>query len=179
MGLQRVSEHELDINAFSEIGKQWMLITAGSVDDYNTMTASWGTLGVLWGRSVAICFVRPTRHTYQFMERQEHFTLSFFPTEFHSALVYCGSHSGRDVDKAAETGLSPIAAASGNDAIEGGIEAVTFAEARLVFVCRKLYADVFEPAHFTDKAVDQEIYPKRDHHTMYVGEIISCLRSAE
>lgn len=181
MSLSRVAESEIDQNVFREVGKEWMLITAGTVEQYNTMTASWGTFGVLWGRNVAICFVRPTRHTFEFMERADHFTLSFFDSEHHDALMYCGTHSGRDVDKAVETGLTPIAVSTldEGDARKGGDippDAVSFAEARLLFVCTKIYTDVFEAEHFVQKALDQEIYPKRDHHTMYIGEIVACFR---
>lgn len=170
MSLTRVPEAEIEQNVFREVGKEWMLITAGTPKDFNTMTASWGTFGVLWGRNVAVCFVRPTRHTFQFMESASRFTLSFFSPEYHEALMYCGTHSGRDVDKPKEAGITPIS-------VEDSLQpAVTFAEARLVFVCKKIYADVFEASHFVEHEVDQEIYPKRDHHTMYIGEITACLR---
>lgn len=175
MAFHRVSESDLNQNVFREVGKEWMLITAGSTDDFNTMTASWGTFGVLWGRNVAICFVRPTRHTFGYIEGAPYFTLSFFGADHHETLMYCGTHSGRDVDKAAETGLSPIDVRD----LDGGIDgtAVAFDEARLVFVCRKLYHDKFDPRLFADETIDQEIYPQRDHHTMYIGEIVSCLRA--
>lgn len=175
MSLLPVSENEINQNVFQEVGKEWMLITAGTKSKYNTMTASWGTFGVLWGRNVAVCFVRPTRYTFEFMESSEYYTLSFFPSEYHEALLYCGTHSGRDIDKVQETGLTSVGAAELDPDIK--VDAVTFQESRLVFVCKKLYTDVFEASNFVDAAVDQEIYPGQDHHTMYIGQIVTCLKA--
>lgn len=152
-------------NVFKLIDKDWMLITAGSIKSWNTMTASWGGLGVLWNKPVAFAFVRPTRHTYGFMERAGRFTLSFFPERYRKALAFCGTHSGRDTDKAAATGLAPLAVAPG---------AVSFKQARLVLVCRKLYTTDIDPARFVDPKIDR-LYPKKDYHRLYVGEITTCL----
>lgn len=152
-------------NPFTLIGSDWMLITAGTPDRFNTMTASWGGLGVLWKKQVAFCFIRPTRYTYEFIERSEHFTLSFFSRRYRSALNLCGTKSGRDVDKAAETGLTPAF----------GDGTVYFTQARLVLECRKLYFQDFSPARFLDSSIE-ELYPQKDYHRMYVGEIERVLR---
>lgn len=164
-GFRTVEPTALRDNIFSLIDKDWMLITAGSIKSWNTMTASWGGLGVLWNKPVAFAFVRPTRHTYGFMERSGRFTLSFFPARVRKALVFCGTHSGRDCDKAAETGLRPIAVAPG---------ALSFSQARLVMVCRKLYTTDIDPTRFLDRGLDR-LYPKKDYHRLYVGEITTCL----
>lgn len=152
-------------NPFELIGEKWMLITAGSRKGFNTMTASWGGMGVLWARKVCFCVVRPGRHTHRYMEDEGSFTLSFFDEPFRDILTYCGSHSGRDVDKAKETGLIPVFGSGG----------VYFAEARLVFSCRKLYYHDFDPTHFLDEAIDKTHYPLKDYHRMYIGEIKTCL----
>jgi flavin reductase (DIM6/NTAB) family NADH-FMN oxidoreductase RutF len=157
---------ELRSNPFRLIGREWMLITAGALDSFNTMTASWGTLGHLWERDVAICYVRPQRHTYGFMERSGVYTLSFFGDEWREALEYCGSHSGRDVDKMAQTGLTPFATPEG---------AVAFEQARLILECRKLYAGDITGSGFVDSAVVDKVYPGRDFHRFYVGEIARAL----
>lgn len=157
-------------NPFQLIGREWMLVTAGMPDAFNTMTASWGGLGHLWNRDVSFCFVRQQRHTYSFMESASHYTLSFYDKPHRAALDYCGSHSGRDVDKVAATGLTPLADETG---------AVYFAQARLVLVCRKLYGGDIVPAAFTDPALPAEVYPKGDFHRMYIGEIMRCLLREE
>lgn len=154
-------------NVFQVIGRDAMLITAGTSDHFNTMTASWGGWGHLWNRDVTFSFVRPQRHTFSFMEQGEYYTLCFFAKEHQAALDYCGSHSGRDVDKIAATGLTPMADATG---------AIYFAEARLALVCRKLYAQDLTADSFSDRSIVGEAYPKADFHRMYVGQIVRCLR---
>lgn len=146
---------------FTVIDKGWMLITAGQLNDYNMMTASWGGLGTLWNRPVAFCFVRPTRHTFSFMERETLFSLSFFPESFRKALSYCGSHSGRDVDKAKATGLTPFEICG----------TVSFTQARLILVCKKIYADFLRPENFIDPTIEEN-YPKKDYHKQYIGEVV-------
>ena len=155
-------------NPFRTVGREWMLITAGALDDFNMMTASWGTWGHLWERDVAICYVRPQRYTYSFMERSATYTLSFFDAAWRQALDYCGSHSGREVNKPRETGLTPFAAPSG---------AVAFEQARLILECRKLYFGDIGEAGFVDAQVMESVYRQRDFHRFYVGEIIHVLLS--
>jgi flavin reductase (DIM6/NTAB) family NADH-FMN oxidoreductase RutF len=164
--LIEIHPEQITDNPFKLIGRDWMLIAAGTLDSFNMMTASWGALGELWGKRVAFCFVRPHRYTFQFMERATHYTLNFFDESYRSALDFCGSRSGRDVNKAAETGLSPVA---------GGEGAVHFAQARLVLECRKLYAQDIVPGCFVDATIGPRNYPRQDYHRMYVGEIVRCL----
>jgi flavin reductase (DIM6/NTAB) family NADH-FMN oxidoreductase RutF len=151
-------------NVFKLIGTDWMLITAGNLQSYNTMTASGGAFGVLWKYKVCFCFVRPQRYTRRFMDRLECFTLSFFDEEYREALKYCGSHSGREVDKARETGLTPVG--TGN--------LTWFREARMVMKCRKVYIQDFQPLGFLDEGISQN-YPEADYHRMYIGEITEVL----
>lgn len=153
---------DLTDNTFRLIGEDWMLVTAGPPEDYNTMTASWGGFGVLWNRNVCWCVIRPQRYTFQFMERYGAFTLSFFTDRYRSALELCGTRSGRDLDKAKATGLTPEPAALPYT--------TTFSEARLVLSCRKLYYQDIDPTHFIDPTLDQN-YPSRDYHRMYIGQI--------
>lgn len=161
---RRLEASELADNPFDLIGRQWMLITAGPPAEHNTMTASWGALGVMWGRPVCWCAVRPQRHTMGYLERNPAFTLSFFGEEHRAALEFCGKNSGRDVDKADATGLTPEPAA---------LDTTTFEQARLVLVCRKLYWQDLDPEHFLDETI-QENYPARDYHRMFVAEIVEA-----
>ena len=170
---QAITPGDLKDNPFSLIGSDWMLITAGTPEKCNTMTASWGGLGVLWGKNVSFCFVRPSRHTYLFMEKSDVYTLSFFPESCRNALKYCGAHSGRDMpDKIAAAGLTVSPADSFKDFGTEGI--VLFEEARLILVCRKLYFQDIQPDHFLDAGIMKN-YPRPDYHRMYVGEITHCL----
>lgn len=156
---------ELQENVFRQIGQQWMLITAGKPGKFNTMTASWGGLGVLWNANVSFVFVRPSRYTYEFMEQEPHYSLSFFGPDRRRALQICGSKSGRDVDKMELTGLTPCF----------DTPAPRFEEAELTLVCRKLYTQDLDPARFLDPAIAGN-YQNDDYHRMYVGEIQKILR---
>ena len=120
------------------IRDDWALLTAGEKGNYNTMTVSWGMLGELWGKDVVTVFVRPQRYTYEFMEKYDNFTLSFFGSEYRRALSFCGSKSGRDFDKAEECGLT---------AFETG-ESVAFEEAKLIIACRKTAFADMDPSKF-------------------------------
>ncbi len=165
--LKKIDVKTLDQNVFSLIGEQWMLITAGTADRCNTMTASWGGLGVLWGKNVATVYIRPQRYTYEFVEQGDYFTLSFFGEEYRKALALCGSKSGRDVDKIKECGFTV-------ETGEGG--APYFAQAELVLVCKKAYWQDIDPTHFVDGDIDRKCYPNKDYHRMYVGEIVEAYR---
>ncbi len=155
-----INPEELEENLFSLIGEDWMLVTAGTPEDYNTMTASWGTAGVLWNKKIAQCYVRPSRHTYQFMEKYAYFTLSFFDEKYRDMLSYCGTYSGRDVNKAEANNLTVMPVEKG----------VSFEEARLIILCRKIYFQDLEPDHFLDADIHKN-FPNGDYHRMYTGEI--------
>jgi flavin reductase (DIM6/NTAB) family NADH-FMN oxidoreductase RutF len=159
-------ETELDtlkLTPFYNISKDWMLITAGSRDNFNTMTASWGGMGHLWNKNVTFAFVRPQRYTFEFMEKYEFYTLSFFGGKCRDALNYCGKFSGRQADKIKKTGLTPLYEH----------EWIYFKQSKLIFMCKKLYSDFINPKCFIDKSPEKN-YPQKDYHKMYIGEILNC-----
>ncbi len=172
---KKISPYEIAENPFKLIGKDWMLVTSANGGeetvggkDYNTMTASWGGVGILWNKPVAFVFIRPQRHTFGFSEENDRMTLSFFEEEYRDALTFCGRNSGREYDKAKECGLTPVA-----DADENG-RAVWFEEAKLVIKAKKLYADWLKEDAFTDPA-PLGSYPMGDYHKMYICEIEEVL----
>lgn len=172
---KKISPEEITDNPFKLIGKDWMLVTSAKSDGnlvcgdgYNTMTASWGGVGVLWGKPVAYVFIRPQRHTFTFTEENGTMTLSFFGEEYRSALAFCGKASGRDVDKAAECGLTPV-----SESGESG-RSVWFNEARLVMNVKKLYSEFLSPAAF-EKGDTLGCYDAGDFHKMYICEITGVL----
>jgi flavin reductase (DIM6/NTAB) family NADH-FMN oxidoreductase RutF len=171
-GWKESSIREFPGSPSQRIGSEWMLITAGDVSkdksSWNTMTASWGGLGVLWGRDVAFMFIRPSRQTYHLANTSGLFTLSFFDESYRKALDLCGVKSGRDIDKASEAGLTPVVFSSGSAA-----GAVGFKEAKEVIVCRKLYTHDFEPSKFLDPDSIEKAYNGHDYHRMFIGEILS------
>ncbi len=167
MDFTRIAPTEITDNMFKAIGKDWMLVAAGDREKMNMLTASWGGAGILWGKPVTFCFIRPTRYTLGFMERGGYYTLSFFEEGYREALNLCGTKSGRDIDKVEATGLTPVYAPCG---------VPYFQEARLVLVCRKLYEDELKHECFLDQELDDSVYPQRDYHKVFVGEIIEVLK---
>ncbi|HIT52715.1 MAG TPA: flavin reductase [Candidatus Fimivicinus intestinavium] len=169
MPFQEINIRDLKESAVKLISEDWALVTAGNKDKWNTMTVSWGGLGELWGKDVAFIFIRPQRYTYAFLEREAYFTMSFFGGAYKKELSFCGAKSGRDVDKAKETGLTPLFTG----------QAVAIEQAKLVLVCRKLAYQDLNPAGFIDSSIDAACYPSRDYHRMYVGAIESVLLQQE
>lgn len=165
-GLRRILPEELKENVFRLIGREWMLVTAGTPERFNTMTASWGGLGWLWNRPVAFVFIRPERYTYGFVEDADTLTLSFLGEGHRDILTYCGRVSGRDADKIRETGLEPLSFGPG---------AVGFRQSRLTLVCRKLFRAPMQEAEMLDPALPARFYTLQEggYHTMYIAEIES------
>ncbi len=163
---KKISPFDISDNVFKMLDKDWMLITAGKRGDVNTMTASWGHMGIIWNMPVAVCYIRPQRHTYGFANRYDDFTLSFFEEKDREILRFCGAKSGRDYDKIKETGLIPLETASGN---------VYFEQARLVMECKKIYQDNFKSENFLRPEIALKNYPKSDFHRFFFGEIMNVL----
>ena len=142
--------------------KKWALVTAGSLERFNTMTISWGGMGTLWNKPVATVYVKPVRYTHEFMDSNGLFTVSFFSEEHRKALGLLGSVSGRDCDKVKLSGLTPVET-------DGS---VGFLEAERTLVCRKIYRQDLDIGSIPGPARDT-YYRTEAPHTMYIGEIIS------
>lgn len=156
---------KLNVDVFNAFEGDWALVTAGVRGDYNTMTIGWGGLGTLWSRPAATVYVKKNRYTHEFMEKNDWFTVSFFPAEYRKALGYLGSHSGRDGDKVAASGLTPVYLEN----------AVTFREASVTLLCRKMYAHDFDVAKVPPSVTD-DYYKTEPPHTVYVGEVVEILK---
>ena len=166
--LKEVSYKDLKFNPFRLIGDEWMLVTAGNEKaGCNTRTASWGGIGCLWGHNdpVATIYLRPSRYTKEFVDKEAHFTLCVMDKSFKKQMAYIGSVSGRDEDKIAKTGLTPVYA-------DG---TTYFEQAKLVLVCKKMYAQELKEEDFFYKETVDQSYPQRDFHTMYIGKIEKVL----
>ena len=163
--LQKIDPKTLTMNPFTLIGDQWLLITAGTPEHCNTMTASWGGVGVLWAEPSATCYIRPQRYTKEFVDKEELFSVSFLKDGHRDALKLCGSVSGRDHDKIKEAGLTPV--------FIDGVPA--FEEADTILICRKMYRASMNPADFIDKGADSKFYPEKDYHDMYIAEIVKAV----
>ena len=162
--MQILSPFELEGNIMRSLGTDWMLITAGDKNSYNTMTASWGGMGILWNKSVVFAFVRPQRYTYEFLENNEFFSLSFYDKTWARALKFCGTNSGRDVNKAKVTGLIPVF----------DEKAPYFEQTKFAIICKKLYSQDMN----ADSIINDDIrqyYHGGDFHRVYIAEMYKIL----
>lgn len=164
--MHEINVRDREYDVFNMFTNQWGLLCSGTKEHHNAMTISWGSLGSIWGhsnqaRSIVTVYVSPARYTYEFMEDEELFTVSFFSGDKRPALAYLGSHSGRDEDKLAKVELTPMT-------LDG---AVGFEEAELSFVCRKIYSDPFDRER-TPEDYKNGLYTQIPAHHFYIGEII-------
>lgn len=157
---KEITVHEIEHNAYDMFQKNWALVSSGDEQDFNTMTVSWGMLGHLWFNDIANVYVRPSRYTYEYMEKNDYFTISFFFDKNREDLSYLGKVSGRDEDKVSKTSLTPIF-------IDG---TVAFEQAEYVFVCKKAHSVEFTREQFTDKAVC-DTYTDDNLHVQYSGVV--------
>ena len=168
MSFKQISPEELNQNPFVAIGSEWMLIAAEKGGKTNAMTASWGGVGIMWGKPSAFVFIRQTRYTKEFVDAGDHFTLNFFGGKFKKELGYFGRVSGRDEDKIAKTGMNVST-----------VENVpVFDDATTVLVCRKMFTQKLDEAGFIDRKVleqNYEIGSSDSMHAIYIAEIEKIL----
>ena len=165
MSFKEIAPEELQENAFKVIGKDWLLVTGTAEGKSNAMTASWGGMGVMWGKPVAFLVIRPQRYTKEFIAKAEGLTISVFGEDRRKMMSYFGSVSGRDEDKIAKSGLTAVE--------DNG--RVYFEEARMAMVCRKLYAQEMQEGCLLDAGSKAKWYPDKDYHTLYIVEIEKML----
>ena len=161
---KEISARELQGNFVKMLSEDWALLTAGEIDNFNTMTVSWGGIGELWNKDVGFIFVRPQRYTFDFIEQNDYFSLSFFGGEYKKELGVCGSKSGRDIDKMAETGFTPVAINN----------TVGFEQSKVTVVMKKLAYQDMTPEGFIDQSIMGN-YANNDFHRVYIGEIIKVI----
>ncbi|MEG1292483.1 MAG: flavin reductase family protein, partial [Lachnospiraceae bacterium] len=138
----------LELNPFNKIGKEWLLIASGNAEKSNAMTASWGGLGVLWGKNVVFIFVREHRYTKEFIDKGDTFSCTFFDKKFKNDLKYFGIVSGRQEDKFKTSGLS----------LDYKYNIPYIDEGNFVFLCKKMAAIPIEEAHFVDPEIMKKWY---------------------
>ena len=156
-----------DYKVFDMFNNQWGLVTAGNKDHYNTCTIGWGSLGTIWGgpgkgKPIVTVYVNPARYTWNYLKEDDTFTVSFFPEKYRKVLGYLGSHSGRDGDKVKAAGLTPVTIGDG----------VTFKEANLTFLCRKIYQDMFRREGMAEEI--QDFYSGWEPHWLFIGEVLDA-----
>jgi flavin reductase (DIM6/NTAB) family NADH-FMN oxidoreductase RutF len=165
MSLKPIAIKDFAPRIFHLFDEQWLLLACGDLSQrhFNVMTISWGSMGTIWERPFVQVVVRPTRYTFEFLNRYDSFTVSAFAEDQRNALSLLGSLSGRDGDKLADSGLTPVPAQN--------VASPGFAEAELRLECRKLFWQDFDPGHFVDPAIEKH-YPEKDYHRMFLGEVV-------
>ncbi|MCK5131203.1 MAG: flavin reductase family protein [Candidatus Sabulitectum sp.] len=163
--MKEIKPDELNLKTVDLWKNQWLLLTAGTMEDCNMMTVAWGSIGCMWNKPFAQIVVRPQRYTLQYLERSDCFTLCAFPEKYKQDLLHLGSVSGRDCNKLADTSLTLKASSS--------VLSPCYEEASLILECRKMYAQDMNPACFiTDTG--SKVYPEKDYHRIYFGEIVTA-----
>ncbi len=170
--MKEISIRDVNENFVKLFAENWALLTVkngetANPETCNPMTVSWGAIGEIWGKDSATVYVRQSRYTKHLLDRESHFSLSFFGEKYRNALTFCGSHSGRDTDKIEATGLTPVCDEA----------APYFKEARLVIICKKSAAKLLDAESFIDPSIKPDFYADNDLHTIYFGEIEKVLIS--
>ena len=124
---KQISPEEISDNVFTLAGKDFFAITAGKEDHYNSMIGSGGGWAVLFKKPTTWCILRADRYTLELIEKEQTYTLSYFPNEYKDQMLFLGSKSGRDSDKMKEVELTSVQTPSGD---------ISFKEARLIFECK-------------------------------------------
>jgi flavin reductase (DIM6/NTAB) family NADH-FMN oxidoreductase RutF len=163
-GMNEIKADDLKLKITDLWSRQWLVLTAGTMQDFNSMTIGWGSVGVMWRKPFVQVVVRPGRYTFEFMEKYPTFTVCAFPEHYRDAVKLLGTQSGRNSDKIEDSGLTILKSNS--------IDAPAYEEAELILECRKMYWQDMNPGHFLDNELDNN-YPKKDYHRIYFGEIVN------
>lgn len=159
--MREINPLEINLKVFEEISKNGFLLASGTLDSHNSMTVGWASIGYLWRKPMAFVYVRPQRYTYQFMEKNEYFSLNFFDDTFNDVLTLFGTKSGKNIDKMHHEKITPVSFEN---------KTIYYKEAQKVFICRKVYQEDLKPKQFVDKSFIKN-YPLNDFHRIYYGEI--------
>lgn len=163
--MKELNAEQLQDNPFKLIGKEWLLISAQKDNKVNTMTASWGGLGIMWAKEVAFIVIRSSRYTKEFVDASDTFSITVLDESYKKTLGYLGSVSGRTEDKIEKSGLT----------VKYSQETPYFGEGRVVMICKKLFAQEMTPESLTEAGLEEQFYSDKDYHTMYVAEIKQVL----
>lgn len=161
---KEISAKELSFSPF-DLKDEWMLITAEKDGKMNTMTASWGGLGIMWNKQVVFIVIRPQRYTKEFVDSTDSFSLTFFDKSYLPKLSYLGKVSGKDENKIEKVELSIIN--------EEGVP--YFEEAHTAIFAKKLYSQPMGGEYFLDKEIINRWFPEKDFHVLYIAEITKVL----
>ena len=163
---KQIFPEEISDNVFKLAGKDFYLITAGKENHYNSMVGSGGGFGMMFMKPATWCFLRADRYTLEIIEKEQTYTLSYFPNEYREQMLFFGKKSGRNSEKMKETELTKIQTSSGN---------ISFKEAKLIIECKLTALTIGHPDDYcTQEAKDyiNEAYKEANvYRKMVFGEI--------
>lgn len=162
---QPFSTDLLDMNPFKKIGQEWMLVSAGDETKANTMTASWGGVGVMWGKNVATIYIRGSRYTKEFIDSHDTFSITFLDKAYKPEMKFLGTVSGRNEDKLAEVKMQ----------FNYCMDTPFVDEGNLVLICKKMSVTPITKDQFVDPQIQEKWYGDEDYHIMYIGEILQVM----
>ncbi|HEX2952000.1 MAG TPA: flavin reductase family protein [Armatimonadota bacterium] len=158
---------ELNLQPFTTFNPDGVLLVSGSdVSHANPMTISWGMFGIMWGKPTMMAMVRHTRYTYNYITKNPDFTVNWMSEDWSDALRICGSTSGRDMDKFAETGLTPVPGII--------VASPVIDQSALSLECRTIYRTELTQESFLDQSVFSTMYGDGDIHDLFFGEIVAA-----
>jgi flavin reductase (DIM6/NTAB) family NADH-FMN oxidoreductase RutF len=145
--------------------KKGVFLTVKSGEDINTMTIGWATIGYVWRKPIIMVAVRFSRHTFSIIEMAEDFTISIPSSDMKKEIMFCGTKSGRDYNKFRECNLQ----------ISNSQKVITpiIKVPGLHYECKIVYKSAMDPAYL-NKDYDTALYPEKDYHTLYFGQIVDC-----
>jgi flavin reductase (DIM6/NTAB) family NADH-FMN oxidoreductase RutF len=163
--LNEISIDHFNTKVFKLWDKDWLALTSGdfSKNQFNAMTVAWGSFGIMWNKPFVMVVVRPTRHTFNFINQYDTFSLCAFPEENRKSLNILGTQSGRDMDKIMASGLTAIKLDK--------IAAPGYAEAELILQCKRIYWQDLDPSNFLEPSIENH-YEKKDFHRMIFGKVL-------
>ena len=145
--------------------KKGAFLTVKAGEKVNTMTIGWATIGYIWQRPIFMIAVRDSRHTFSLLEKTDNFTVSIpAGDEQNKALMFCGTKSGREFDKFKQCDLQQKQARHTESPIIDipGVH----------YECKIVYKSAMDNA-FLERSLEK-LYPQKDYHTLYYGEIVAC-----
>jgi flavin reductase (DIM6/NTAB) family NADH-FMN oxidoreductase RutF len=165
--MKHVDYRSVTGKAMKQIEGTGAFLTVQAGDALNVMTIGWASIGFIWGRPIMTVLVRKTRHTFSIIERASEFTVSVPLVDMKKELEFCGTQSGAKVDKVKKCKLEIFP----GEKVKSPIINVP----GIHFECRIVYKTPLAPALLIDAY--QHLYPKKDYHTLYFGEIVYCYSS--
>lgn len=166
--MEKIEFNEYSNQVNKEIGRG-VFLTVKNKDNLNTMTIGWGSIGLVWGQPMFTVLVRHSRYTHNLIENTDQFTVSVpLKGQLKRETDYCGTYSGRDVNKFEELDLKLI---------EGKKLSTPFIKGNDVhYECRIVYKQDMKSELLSDQEIKKQYYPEDDYHTIYYGKIIGAYK---